>query len=98
MKNKFVTTTLFACLFVFSMQAQKQFTLTSPNGRIAAAINIGDKLTYSVTHDGQTVIDASPLSLTLSTGEIWGDKARLSKSNTRNVKNNITSPFYRKDK
>ncbi|KAA6333017.1 alpha-glucosidase, partial [termite gut metagenome] len=36
--------------------------------------------------------------LTLSTGEVWGDKARLSKSNTRNVKNTITSPFYRKDK
>ncbi|KAA6314081.1 alpha-glucosidase, partial [termite gut metagenome] len=98
MKNKFVITILFACLFVFSVQAQHQFTLTSPNGRITAAINVGDKLTYSVTHDGQTVIEASPLSLTLSTGEIWGSKARQFKINTRNVKNTITSPFYRKDK
>lgn len=34
----------------------------------------------------------------LSDGEVWGDNAKLSKSNKRSVNETILSPFYKKDK
>lgn len=78
--------------------AQKQFTLTSPDGRISTNINIGEKLTYNITHDGESVLAPSPISLTLSDGEVWGDNARLSKSSKQSIDETIPSPFYKKDK
>ncbi|KAA6309420.1 Retaining alpha-galactosidase [termite gut metagenome] len=89
---------LWVCLLPLSIQAQKQFVLTSPNGQIITTVSIDHKLTYSVTCNGETVVDVSPLSLTLSTGEVWGNNVQLSKSNTQNRQKDILSPFYWKDR
>ncbi|KAA6305081.1 Retaining alpha-galactosidase, partial [termite gut metagenome] len=62
---------IWVCLLPLSIQAQKQFVLTSPNGQIITTVSIDHKLTYSVTCNGETVVDVSPLSLTLSTDEGW---------------------------
>lgn len=79
------------------MYAQKQLTATSPDGRIVATVTFGDKLTYSIAHDGETVLHDSPLSLTLSSGEVWGEKPQLAQSSQKSIRQTITSPFYRKD-
>lgn len=77
--------------------AQKQITAASPDGRITATVSLGDKLSYSITHDGQSMLENSPISLTLSNGEVWGEKPQLSQSLQKNIKQTIPSPFYRKE-
>lgn len=76
--------------------AQHNKVLTSPNGRIAVTITIGEDLTYTVTHDGKTLISPSTLSMSLSDGEVWGRNARLVHSKTVMVNQIIPSPLYKK--
>ena len=46
------------CLLAGSLSAaQKQLSLTSPDGKLKATINVGEKLTYSVLYDGKEVLD-----------------------------------------
>lgn len=97
MKSMKIVLTLLCCLSAIALQAQKSFTLTSPNGKIITTIQVDEKITYSVTHDGTVVLTPSPLSIMLSDGEVWGDHSKISKSSTRNVNQNISSPFYRKN-
>ena len=89
---------LLCMAFVFSGYAQKQLTAASPDGRIVTTVTLGDKLNYSIAHDGETVLYNSPISLTLSSGEVWGEKPQLSRSTQKNIRQSIASPFYRKDK
>lgn len=85
-------------LLAISAYAQKEFTVASPDGKVVATIGLGDKLTYAVAHDGQQVLATSPISVTLSNGEVWGEKPQLSQSSKKSIKQSIPSPFYRKDK
>ena len=64
--RKLKMTLLCSLFLITTAYAQKQFTLTSPNGHISTTINIGEKITYDITHDGQSVLSPSPISLMLS--------------------------------
>lgn len=70
--------------------------LTSPDGRIEVTVSIGEGITYTVARDGKTLLLPSPLSMTLSDGEVWGHNARLVSGKTTAVNRVIPSPFYRK--
>lgn len=96
MKRIKLSLSLLCCLFAITMYAQKQFVISSPDGRINTTVSLYDKLTYTITHDGQLVLDASPISLTLSDGEVWGENPRLSGNKKKSVTETIPSPFYRK--
>lgn len=63
---------LFLCClgWAFTSQAQKQLSLASPDGRLTTTIQIGEKLTYDIRLDGQQVLAPSPISMTLSDGEV----------------------------
>ncbi len=95
MKKLFIT--LVACLMLLPATAQKSLKLTSPDGRITATILTGAQLSYEVSHDGTPVLLSSPLSLTLSSGEVWGRNTGSPKVAQRKVNQTIASPFYRKD-
>ena len=87
---------LFVCaLCALAAQAQKTYKLASPDGKLQTTINAGDRLTYDITLDGRQVLNASPLSMTLSNGEVWGDNDKPSKVSKRSVNEKVTSPFYR---
>ncbi len=90
--------TLLCLIIALGAQARKKLTAISPDGKIAAIVNLGDKLTYSIAHDGETILHESPISLTLSSGEVWGDKPQLVQSTEKPIRQTIVSPFYRKDK
>ena len=49
--RKLKMTLLCSLFLITTAYAQKQFTLTSPNGRISTTINIGEKITYDITDD-----------------------------------------------
>lgn len=59
-------------LCAFSAQAQKQYSLTSPDGKLKTNITTGKQLTYDITFHNQQVLEASPLSMTLDNGEEIG--------------------------
>lgn len=95
MKQK--TAYLFLCCIIsVSVMAQKKISLKSPDGRLETIVQIGNKLTYSIFQDAQPLILNSPISLTLTNGEVWGDNSRLSGHKTRNVNKTVPSPFYRR--
>ena len=52
-----------------AVQAQKQYTVSSPGGKLFALVTVGDELTWSLSHDGSQLIEPSPVSLTLAGGE-----------------------------
>ena len=81
----------------FSVQAQKAYTLASPDGRLQTTVAAGDALTYAVTFDGRTILDASPLSLTLDNGTTWGADPRVAGVTRTSADKMIASPFYRAD-
>lgn len=70
---------LFLCVVActLTVQAQKQFTLNSPDGKLQTTITVGDKLTYDIHCDGRQILASSPISMTLENGEVWGEKAKL---------------------
>lgn len=67
---------LFLCVVActLTVQAQKQFTLNSPDGKLQTTITVGDKLTYDIHCDGRQILASSPISMTLDNGEVWGRK------------------------
>ncbi len=83
------------CMASMGIYAQKQFTLASPDGKVSTTITVGDMLQYSISIDGQQVLAPSPISMTLSTGEVWGQKPALRGNKRSSVNQNIASPLYR---
>lgn len=92
---KKLTVLLMCVLCAFIAQAQKTFTLSSPDGKLQTTITAGDKLTYDITCNGRQILAASPISMTLDNGEVWGEKAKLSGTSRKSVDRMIPSPFYR---
>lgn len=84
-----------AALSVLCAQAQKTFTLTSPDGRLQTTVTAGDALTFDLVRDGRTLLSPSPVSLTLADGTVWGASPRVTKAARRSVDETIPSPFYR---
>lgn len=67
---------LFLCVVActLTVQAQKQFTLNSPDGKLQTTITVGDKLTYDIHCDGRQILASSSISMTLDNGEVWERK------------------------
>ena len=82
-------------LCAFSAQAQKQYSLTSPDGKLKTNITTGKQLTYDITFHNQQVLESSPLSMTLDNGEVWGENDKVSKATRKSVNGKISTPFYR---
>ncbi len=85
----------FSLVGVCSALAQKSYTLTSPDGRLQATVEAGAELTCGLLLDGRTLMEPSPLSLTLADGRTWGPSARVVKAVRTSADEVIPSPFYR---
>ncbi|WP_455640328.1 glycoside hydrolase family 97 protein [Parabacteroides sp.] len=93
MKISKLTFTLLACclgLWVYG----KEYTLKSPNGKLVATITVDQQLSYSLSHNGQLLLDKSAIALLLE-DKVLGQDARIAGKKTRTVSEKITSPFYR---
>lgn len=78
-----------------TLRAQDTYTLSSPDGRLRTTIAAGEKLTYDIALDGRTLMQASPLALTLADGRTWGPSARIARASRSSVDRTIASPLYR---
>ncbi len=93
---------LFLVPAAFELNAQKNFTILSPDGNIQLKVEAGTKLQWSVSHRSQTVIAPSSISLTLKGGEILGANPRVRTplsvgAQFEKVNNKITAINYKKE-
>jgi len=84
---------LFFCANVF---AQKVYELSSPDGKLRTTVSVGDHITYTLTHELTGVLAASPISMTLASGEALGKTPKGVKVRRSTVDRTVASPFYKK--
>lgn len=77
--------------------AQKQFTLQSPDKDITIKVNVGDNLTYSVTHNGTIVLAESAIAMKLDNGTVLGEKPILKSEKTVENTEKIAANFYKRN-
>lgn len=77
--------------------AQKQFTLQSPDKDITIKVNVGDNLTYSVTHNGTVVLAESVIAMKLDNGTVLGEKPILKSEKTVENTEKIAANFYKRN-
>ena len=90
------TTLLLIALLPFTVYAQKTWTLKDASGKINVNIAVDDNIRYQVTHEGDVMVDFSPISLTLTDGRTLGAKPRLKSAGRRTVDETIHPLVYKK--
>ena len=91
MKKRIIISAL--CLACAFAATAKEEILKSPDGRIT--VNFSAFL-YSVTVDGDTVIEPSPLSMTLTDGTVYGGDARLRGVVRESVNRTLPTHVYKR--
>ncbi|MBT1702306.1 glycoside hydrolase family 97 protein [Chryseosolibacter indicus] len=89
---------LFFVLLSFSSIAQTEQVLKSPDGKIAITVSLGDQILYTVKHENDVIIAASPISMKLSTGETLGSKPKLSAAKRSKTDQAIEASLYKRKK
>lgn len=90
-----------ACLLlilsiVANAQKQKSFQLKSPDGKITVTVDATKNLSWAVKHENTQVILPSPISLSLSNGEVLGNNVVISNAKPTSVHSNISTSLYKK--
>jgi alpha-glucosidase len=78
--------------------AQKKWSLEvkSPGSSIVLKLESGAKMFWSVQHKGRQIIEPSAISLSLQSGEVLGDNAKISTPKIEKVNNSFKAINYRK--
>ena len=76
-----------AALFLDVGSAQGQSRqVTSPDGGVVATVQTGgDRLTYAVRHDGRTIVEPSPISMTVAGRTVLGRDPSVAETSRRSV-------------
>ncbi len=82
-------------LLAVAAKAERTYTLASPDGHLQTTVTVAETLTYDIVFDGRRIMEPSPLSMTLSDGTVWGDKAVVRKAVRGNHSGTVASPLYR---
>ena len=78
------------------LRAAADWQLTSPDGKLNLHISATDTLTYSLSREGRTLIEKSPIGLVLENGHTVGIPAHGAKARRRtNVTEHISATHYR---
>lgn len=98
MKKNYLAIWTVLCMMLLSVttMAQKQFNLKAPDGKLEATINVGKTIDYSVSHNGDLMLDKSAISMTLNDGTFYGKDAKLSGSSTKAVNQTIDATIYKR--
>src|SRR5208283_366210 len=75
-------------------QKKNDFEVKSPDGTISVRIEAAAKLEWSVQDKGEQIIAPSAISLQLDGGEVLGDDAKITSSNTEKTNSVITAINY----
>lgn len=70
--KKFITICALAAMTVSAMAAPKTYGLFSPDGKITVSVETGEKLTYTLYHGKDLIIDKSEIQMVLADGTVYG--------------------------
>lgn len=87
--------TLLLCITTGQLHANNSVTIASPNGKLEVKVEMGQTLTYSITHSGDLILSPSAIGMTLSDGKELGAQPRLTSKKIKRQTEQITSPFHR---
>lgn len=76
--------------------ASGQYRLSSPDGDLSVAVDLGEKITYSLVHKGDTLITASPVSMMLEDGTVYGKDPGRAVCRTVSEDRVINTSLYKK--
>ncbi|HEV8503905.1 MAG TPA: glycoside hydrolase family 97 protein [Chitinophagaceae bacterium] len=93
---------LFFLFAAFTGNAQKDFTISSPDGSLQLRVDAGAQLEWSLTHQSQKILAPSAISLTLKGGEVLGVHPKIQTplsvgAKFEKIKNKITVVNYKKE-
>jgi alpha-glucosidase len=87
---------LLLCPIIINAQKTKVYEVKSPNGFITVKVEAGTKMQWSVQHKGQQIIAPSAISLSLQSGEVLGDNAKVSAPKTEKINTSFNAINFRK--
>jgi alpha-glucosidase len=93
---RIILTTILLALTISSW-GQKKYHLKSPDGKLIAAISLNDRISYAVTHEGDTILKPSALNMTLENGVTWGKGSHLKSAQTTTSHQQIKALFYKRN-
>lgn len=76
----------------------KNYSLSSPNGRLIVKVSTGSKVKYSVLYNNSVVISPSEIAMTLGDGTVYGGSAKPVGFNKKVVNKTIDAVAYKKAK
>jgi len=79
-----------------TVSAQKNYTLSSPNGQIKVSVSLQKDIRYSVTAGNDNMIIPSVISMTLGDGKSFGKDSHLKKQSTKEINEVIPTALYKK--
>lgn len=74
----------------------KTWSVESPDGRLNVNVGTGDRLTYSVSMDGDVIVQDSEIAMVLEDGTLYGGGAKVRKVSRRSVDETFEASFYKK--
>jgi len=77
------------------LAADKTYKVQSPSGAVTVEISAGAQLSWSVARDGVTVLDPSPLAMTLEDGTVFGQNMKVQKAVRKSVSRMVQPAVYR---
>lgn len=91
---------LFLILLFFltyvSSYAKKNYSISSPDGRLTVAVIVDKNITYTLSDQKDLVLGPSLLYVDLVEGDDFGVNSTVRKARTNLVNENIVSPFYKR--
>ena len=76
--------------------AQKDYTLSSPDGKVKVTVLINNDIQYSVTHENDVMVAPSAISMMLGDGKTFGKNPHLKKQTVREINETIPATVYKK--
>ena len=70
-------------------QRPRQYQLRSPDNATQINVDVGDRISYSVSHGGRPLLTASPISLTLGDGRTLGVGTSVRSESRREVRDSV---------
>jgi alpha-glucosidase len=67
-------------VFIVSYSFSKEYKLNSPDGKIVLNVNSGPSITWSVTYNGNQVIEASKIAMVFKSGQTIGENEVVRKA------------------